>query len=143
MSDSFGPVWVVAESLGGKILEVSSQLIGQARKLAIELKSPLEVIILGKVHNEQLQLLFKAGADFVYHGDEPGFESYQPEIFVETIVSIAKEKQPEIMLLGSTFMGRELAPLIAARLKTGLTAHCTDLVSVSYTHLTLPTICSV
>lgn len=128
MSDLFGPVWVVAESNEGKTLEVSLQLIGQARKLAIEIKSPVEVIFLGKVANEQLQLLFNAGADVVYLGDEPEFEHYQPEIFVETIVSIAKEKQPEIMLLGSTFMGRELAPLIAARLETGLTAHCTDLV---------------
>ena len=128
MSDSIGPVWVVAESLEGKILEVSLQLIGQARKLAFELKSPVEAVILGKVAEEQLQLLFKSGADVVYLGDEPGLETYQPEIFVETIVSIAKEQQPEIILLGSTFMGRELAPLVAARLETGLTAHCTDLV---------------
>ncbi|MFW2365645.1 MAG: electron transfer flavoprotein subunit alpha/FixB family protein, partial [Desulforhopalus sp.] len=44
------------------------------------------------------------------------------------IVELAKEHEPEILLLGSTFMGRELAPIIAARLQTGLTAHCIDLV---------------
>jgi electron transfer flavoprotein alpha subunit len=44
------------------------------------------------------------------------------------IVRLANEQRPEIILLGSTFMGRELAPLVAARLQTGLTAHCIDLV---------------
>jgi electron transfer flavoprotein alpha subunit len=43
------------------------------------------------------------------------------------IVKLAEERQPQIMLIGSTFMGRELAPWVAARLQTGLTAHCIDL----------------
>ncbi len=53
---------------------------------------------------------------------------YQPEIYTEMIVKLAQERQPTIILIGSTSMGRELAPLIAARLQTGLTAHCIDLV---------------
>jgi electron transfer flavoprotein alpha subunit len=61
-------------------------------------------------------------------GLSPQLEFYQPDIYTETIVKLAKERLPEIMLIGSTSMGRELAPLIAARLQTGLTAHCIDLV---------------
>ena len=53
---------------------------------------------------------------------------YQSELYTEMIVRLANEQHPEIILLGSTFMGRELAPLVAARLETGLTAHCIDLV---------------
>ncbi|HEB28396.1 MAG TPA: electron transfer flavoprotein subunit alpha/FixB family protein, partial [Porticoccus sp.] len=75
----------------------------------------------------QAELLFFSGADLVYLGDSPDFEQYQPEIFSESIVSLSKEVQPQIMLIGSTFVGRELAPLIAAKLETGLTAHCIDL----------------
>jgi len=51
-----------------------------------------------------------------------------PEIYVQAIARLAQEHEPEIILLGSTAMGRELAPLVAARLQTGLTAHCIDLV---------------
>jgi electron transfer flavoprotein alpha subunit len=72
--------------------------------------------------------LIAAGADKVYLGISPELEFYQPEIYTEMIVKLAKERQPTIMLIGSTSMGRELAPLIAARLQTGLTAHCIDLV---------------
>jgi electron transfer flavoprotein alpha subunit len=75
-----------------------------------------------------VDLLFYAGADAVHLGDAPEFDRYHCEIFTESIVSRAKEHKPQIMLIGSTFMGRELAPLIAAKLGTGLTAHCIDLV---------------
>jgi electron transfer flavoprotein alpha subunit len=53
--------------------------------------------------------------------------AYQSELYLEIITDLAREVQPEIFLLGSTSAGRELAPFIAARLGTGLTAHCIDL----------------
>ncbi len=128
MESTLGPVWVIAEQIDCRILAVSLQLIGQARKLADELEISVEVVLLGDKLDEQTQQLFAAGADRVYLGDAPDLAFYQPEIYTEIIVELAKERQPEIMLIGSTTTGRELAPLVAARLETGLTAHCIDLV---------------
>ena len=128
MSNSKDAVWVIAEQIRGNVLYVSLELIGRARKIADELGVDVEVVLLGKGVRDQVELLLHSGADVVYLGDSPDFELYQHEIFTESIVSLAKQVQPQIMLIGSTFVGRELAPLIAARLKTGLTAHCVDLV---------------
>ena len=128
MKNPVGPVWVIAEQIDCQVLAVSLQLIGQARKLARELETFVEVVLLGDQLNGQTQQLFAAGADRVFLGNDFNLAFYQPEIYTEIIVKLAKERQPEIMLLGSTFMGRELAPLVAARLDTGLTAHCLDLV---------------
>jgi electron transfer flavoprotein alpha subunit len=128
MENSQGSVWVLAEQIDCQILGVSFQLIGQARKLADELGTSVESVLLGDHIQEQARLLIAAGADKVYLGNSPGLEFYQPEIYCEMIVNLARERQPAIMLIGSTFMGRELAPLVAARLQTGLTAHCIDLV---------------
>jgi electron transfer flavoprotein alpha subunit len=128
MENTLGPVWVIAEQIDCRILAVSLQLIGQARKLADELEISVEVVLLGDKLEEQTQQLFAAGADRVYLGDAPDLAFYQPELYTEMIVKLAQERQPEIMLIGSTSMGRELAPLVAARLETGLTAHCIDLV---------------
>jgi electron transfer flavoprotein alpha subunit len=128
MENTCGPVWVIAEQIGGRVLAVSLQLIGHARELADELGTSVEVVLLGDKLDEQTQQLFAAGADRVYLGDAPELAFYQPEIYAEIVVKLAKERQPEIMLIGSTTTGRELAPLVAARLKTGLTAHCIDLV---------------
>jgi electron transfer flavoprotein alpha subunit len=122
------PVWVIADQVDCRILNVSFQLIGQARKLADELQTSVEAVLLGDNIREQPAELIAAGADRVYLGNSPVLSFYHPEIYTDIIVKLARERQPQIMLLGSTSMGRELAPLVAARLKTGLTAHCIDLV---------------
>ena len=128
MKNGYGPVWVIAEQVDCRILSVSFQLIGQARKLADALDATVESVILGDHIEDQAQRLIAAGADTVYMGLDAQLEFYQSEIYTEMIVKLAKERLPAIMLIGSTSMGKELAPLIAARLQTGLTAHCIDLV---------------
>jgi electron transfer flavoprotein alpha subunit len=128
MKNKQAPVWVIAEQIDCRIPSVSFQLIGQARKLADALEATVESVLLGDQIQEQAQQLIAAGADKVYLGISPELKLYQPEIYTEMIVKLAKDRQPTIMLIGSTSMGRELAPLIAARLQTGLTAHCIDLV---------------
>jgi electron transfer flavoprotein alpha subunit len=126
--NTIGPVWVVAEQVDCRLLSVSTQLIGQARKLAGELNSSVEAILLGSDIDRQAGELIAAGADRVYLCDSPALSFYHPETYTEIVVNLAGEHRPEIILLGSTAMGRELAPLVAGRLKTGLSAHCIDLV---------------
>jgi electron transfer flavoprotein alpha subunit len=122
------PVWVIADQVDCRIQSVTFQLTGQARKLADELQTSVEVVLLGDNITDQPQELIAAGADKVYLGNAPDLSFYHPELYTDIIVGLAREHQPGIMLLGSTSMGRELAPLVAARLNTGLTAHCIDLV---------------
>ena len=121
-------VWVIAEQIDCRLQSVSLQLTGKARELADELGSSVEAILLGNNIEPQARQLIAAGADRVYLGNAPQLELYQPEIYTEIVVNLAREHQPDIILIGSTDMGRELAPLVAARLRTGLTAHCIDLV---------------
>ncbi len=128
LKNNVGPVWVIAEQIDCRLLSVSTQLIGQARKLADELNTSVEAVFLGDNIEKQTHQLITAGADRVYLGNAPELAVYQAETFTEIIVNLASEHRPEIILLGSTSVGRELAPIVAANLKTGLTAHCIDLV---------------
>ena len=127
MQENSGPVWVLAEQIDCRLLNVSVQLVGQARKLADVLETWVGVVLLGDNLNDQPQELIATGADKVFLGNAPELAIYQPEIYTQMIVDQAKAHWPEILLIGSTAMGRELAPLVAARLETGLTAHCIDL----------------
>jgi electron transfer flavoprotein alpha subunit len=121
-------VWVIAEQIECQVLAVSFQLVGQARKLAAELGVSVEVVLLGdRIGDEQARQLVAAGADKVYLGNAPELALYQPELYAQMIVELVQERRPDIILMGSTSMGRELAPLVAVRLRTGLTAHCIDL----------------
>ncbi len=121
-------VWVIAEQIDCHIQSISLQLIGRARKLADQLETAVEAILLGDNITHQTDQLIAAGADRVYLANAAELAVYQPEPYVEIIVNLAREHRPEIILIGSTDMGRELAPLVAGKLKTGLTAHCIDLV---------------
>ncbi|MEA2110406.1 MAG: electron transfer flavoprotein subunit alpha/FixB family protein [Pseudomonadota bacterium] len=127
MGGSTGPVWVFAEQNKGTILPVSLELIGRARGLADDLGTTLEVIVLGKDVQDQAPILFNAGADTIFLGDHAELEYYQADFYTQSIVELATKRKPEIFLLGTTPAGKELAPLVAARLQTGLTAHCIDL----------------
>jgi electron transfer flavoprotein alpha subunit len=120
-------VFVIAEQSRKGIQPVSMQLIGKARQLAGSQDSGVEVILLGHGLEGSSQMLIEAGADTVFQGDSTLFVPYQAELYTDVIVRIIAEHHPSILLLGSTFMGRELAPLIAAKLETGLTAHCIEL----------------
>ena len=127
MGNKGNSIWVIADQEDCRILPVTFQLIGRARQLAGELQTTVEVVLLGDQVERQVNQLFAAGADRVYLGDASPFANYEAEYYTETIVCLAQEHRPQIMLLGSTPVGRELAPLVAARLQTGLTAHCTEL----------------
>jgi len=127
MKQHFGPVWVVAEQSDCKVEIVSLQLLGKARELADELGVACEAVLLGHNIAEAVRQLTAAGAHRVYVCESPALELYQPVLYRDMICALAEQYRPEIVLIGSTCMGRELAPLVAARLKTGLAAHCTGL----------------
>jgi len=127
MSKDKAAVFVVAEQGETGVEPASLQLVGKARELADALESKVGVVLLGKNLSDATQKLIEAGADLVFQGDADVLVPYQAELYTEIIVKLMAEHHPEILLLGSTFMGRELAPLIAAKLETGLTAHCIEL----------------
>ena len=120
-------VFVIAEQIGKGIQPVSLQLIGKARQLAGCRDSGVGAVLLGHGLAGTAGTLIEAGANKVFQGDSTLLVPYQAELYTDIIVRIMTEYHPEILLLGSTFMGRELAPLIAAKLETGLTAHCIEL----------------
>jgi len=127
MNDNSKSVWVIADQENCNLLPVTPQLVGKARSLADALEASVEVVLLGNGVEAQADNLFGAGADRVYLGNDPELANYHPDVYTDIIVGLAEVHEPQIVLLGSTSMGRELAPLVAARLETGLTAHCIDL----------------
>ncbi len=127
MKKNFGPVWVIAEQRDCHVRTVSLQLLGKARQLAERLDVAAETVVLGHRLESSLEELSAAGARRIYMADHVTLENYEPEIYLASIVQLARRHQPEIILMGTTAMGRELAPLVAAKLETGLTAHCIDL----------------
>ena len=120
-------VWVIAEQRQGELMNVSFELLGKATELAQQLKGGLAAVLLGDKVQALTQELVCYGADRVYLGEDPRLRLYQSELYADLIAKLVNTHKPEIVLIGATSIGRDLAARVAAKLKTGLTAHCVQL----------------
>ncbi len=120
-------VYVVVEQRGGCIEKVGCELLGKALDLAAALDQRVVAVLLGDGVRQKAENLFAYGASEVVVVDDPVLKEYTTEPYTKALVSVIETFKPEIMLFGATFIGRDLAPRVAARIHTGLTADCTGL----------------
>ena len=120
-------VWVFAEQKKGRIANVTLELLGEGKKLADKLGEPLCVMLLGNQLGRLARELIYFGADKVYLAESSQLEVFIEDTYTQVITGLIKEHKPNIVLLGATVIGRSLAPRVASRLETGLTADCTGL----------------
>jgi electron transfer flavoprotein alpha subunit len=120
-------VWVLAEQRDGKLQKVSYELLGKGRELADKLGVELTALLLGFDMDKSARKLISYGADKVLYLESPLLNHYTTDAYAKVICDKANEYKPEIILVGASFIGRDLGPRISARLLTGLTADCTGL----------------
>jgi electron transfer flavoprotein alpha subunit len=120
-------IYVVAEQRDGEIAKVSFELIGEATKLAADLEQKVVGVLMGDQIKDKAQSLIEAGADSVVYVEDKMLAEYVTEPYAKALTAIIKECDPEILLFGATSIGRDLAPRVASRVHTGLTADCTKL----------------
>lgn len=146
--DEYRDYWVFAQvDEAGRPLDVALELVGKARSLAdgrgcrvvallaegapgtgaadLESALPPRESVDGPSGNAAL--LISVGADEVIRCRDARFSTFDAEVHAEWICSLVRERRPEALLYGATVFGRELAPAVAVRLQTGLTADCTML----------------
>ncbi len=123
-------VWVFIEHEQGNVHPVSWELLGEGRKLADRLEVPLSGVVMGPPGLPTRRFCEEAffhGADTCYLIEDPILASYRNESFTRGLTDLVNRFQPEILLLGATTQGRDLAGSVATTLETGLTADCTEL----------------
>jgi electron transfer flavoprotein alpha subunit len=120
-------VWVYVEQFEGKAHVVSWELLGKGRILADDLGVELAAFVLGDNIKHLADEAFGHGADKVYVMDNPLLKHYRTNSYLHGTVELVNKYKPEIVLMGATGLGRDLAGAVATDLKTGLTADCTQL----------------
>lgn len=123
-------VWVFVEQERGQVHPVSWELMGAGRILADKLKVELAAVVLGPpgaATQEAAKEAFCYGADLVYMVGDDLLTDYRNEPYTKAMTDLVNTYKPEILLLGATTLGRDLAGAVATTLLTGLTADCTDL----------------
>ncbi|KAA0680928.1 electron transfer flavoprotein subunit alpha/FixB family protein [Roseomonas genomospecies 6] len=123
-------IWVIVEQERGSVHSVSWELVGEARKLADKLGVEVGAVVLGADSPELNAICgdaFTYGADVVYKVTDPVLADYRTDPYTRVMTEVVNTYKPEIVLLGATTLGRDLAGAIATTLATGLTADCTEL----------------
>lgn len=128
--ESYKNIWVFAEQNHGVIQDVSFELLAKARTLVKQRGEgcKLGAILLGnKITDEMCKSLIAGGADMVYKVDDPKLEDYEAEVYVDACAQLIQKYKPEVILAGATAVGRAFFARVAVKVRTGLTADCTQL----------------
>ncbi len=120
-------VWVFAEQRDGFLSRVSLELLGKGQDLAQELGEELCAILIGHKVERLADELVLYGAKKVFLVDAPELGTYQTLTYTRIIANLVLTHRPNILLMGATSIGRDLAPRVSRRLGAGLTADCTEL----------------
>lgn len=116
---------VFAEATDGRIHPVTFELLGKAHELASRASQPVIVLLIGT--QAQAEELLHYNVDQVFLYEDSILEHFRSDLFTTVFEDFVNRARPSVVLVGGTPMGRSLAPRVAARFRTGLTADCTSL----------------
>ena len=126
-SSAYHGVWVWVEQFKGDACSISWEMLGQGRVITDQLGAELTACVLGHNVRQIADQAIQYGADRVFLFDDPTLADVRTDPYARAMVKLVRDHKPEILLLGASARGRDLAGAIATRLHTGLTADCTDL----------------
>jgi len=120
-------VLILGELVKGKLSNITREMIGGGRGLADSINGRLALLLLGDKLELVAEEAIAYGADDVYLAENPQLGTYQAGTYLQIIEKAVKDVEPEILLMGQTSIGRDLAPRLAFRLGTGLCMDCVRL----------------
>ena len=126
-------VFVYIETEGGKVADVSLELLTKGRELADRLGCKLEALAIGHEMKDMDKIVGRYGADTLWLADDAELAPYRTLPHTAVVCGIFGQEQPQIALFGATPVGRDLAPRVSSTLQSGLTADCTSLVIGDHT----------
>ncbi len=117
-------VLIYGEIKAGKLKKTAFELASQGRKLADSLGGDLAAVLLGSQAEQFAGDLGKYGVDTVYVIDSADMDTYNTEYYAQALEKIAKDANPDIILLGHTMQGKDLTPRLAAKLGVAAISDC-------------------
>lgn len=118
---------VYVDHIDGVIHPVTYELIGKAKELAEKINHPVYAVMMGSGLDKQSREILHYGVDKVFVYDDEQLARFKIEPYTAVFEDFVNKIKPTVILVGATPVGRQLAPRLSARLKTGLTADCTKL----------------
>lgn len=124
--DEWRGIMVLGELREGRLRRPTLELLNKARQLTDQLGGRLTCVLIGEGAEEHAEPAIHHGADRVLWA-EVEHDGFQAAALVEPLTRLIQEERPEILLVSATDLGRDLAPMLGARLETGVANECVDL----------------
>ena len=123
----YNGVWVYVEQNEGRVADVSWELMGEGSKVARKLDTQLEAVVIGDDARKMAEEALEYGASRAYLVQHPLLKHYRTFPYAKAFTEVALARKPQVIMIGATRNGRDLAGMVATNLGTGLTADCTQL----------------
>jgi len=123
----FKNVWAFVEVFGGKAKNVGLEILGPGKKIAAATGDKVVAVLIGNDLDDACKAAASFGADQIITVSGDGYAEYSAEGYAYALGQLVDKYKPAAILFGATSNGRELAPRIAARLKTGVASDCTGI----------------
>jgi 4-hydroxybutyryl-CoA dehydratase/vinylacetyl-CoA-Delta-isomerase len=120
-------IWVYASHDRDTIDTVALELLGKGQELAEGAGVALEAVLIGHDLSRLVEQLLHAGASTIHVIDDPALAGFSSSIYAHAMAELVRRHEPQALLLGADNLNASLAARLAARLETGLSAHCVDL----------------
>lgn len=121
-------LWVFIETNDdGSAKNVGIELLSPGKGMAQKQGGELVALVIGNNVDAAVNAASTHGADKVLVVEGEEFAHYSTDAYAAAICTLVEKYGPSSMLIGATNNGRDLGPRVSCRLKTGLTADCTNL----------------
>jgi electron transfer flavoprotein alpha subunit len=122
-----GAILVLIEHENGVLRSISAELLGAAKRIAVELDRMVTAVAFGSGSEVAAGEAISFGADEALASADPGFDEYRNDVWTSALATVAGQVQPSAVLIGQTEIGRDLAPRFAIRAGTAAATDCIDL----------------
>jgi len=120
-------ILVVLEVREGKVKKSSLEALSEGARRAAEMGAPLAAVVVGPFDPAQAADIHALGAPVLHHLESPELARYSSQGFAQALAGLVSEIKPTAVWMSATAMGRDLAPRLAAKLKSGLASDCTKI----------------
>lgn len=120
-------IWVVIETDQGVPVKTSRELFTPARELSAKTGGSVTAVILASEAALAVDVAANLGADRIIAATAPGLAQYSAAAYTDALYQLVEKYKPDAVMISANRDGKDFAPRLAARLKTGTTANTTAL----------------
>jgi electron transfer flavoprotein alpha subunit len=117
-------ILAIAEQSEGVFRKVTYESLSEGRRIADQRGFELAVLVLGDNIEGISKELEQFGADRIILAEDPFLAEYLPDAYVNVIAGVINKETPDVVILGASTQGKDIAARLSARLNAPLAMDC-------------------